>query len=106
MISAYNYVIAFSLFYNIIEDENVLDEERGRGLLTGWLSNNISQMLKKRLAGIITFPAAAFISHKNKPVIQTDRLSVDFLLSSLGCGAISEGGFCLDIHDIQDVKHN
>ena len=55
-------------------------------------------MLKTRLAGIITFPAAAFITRKNKPV------------SSESCyparAEVSEGGVCLDIYDIQDVKHN
>ena len=59
-------------------------------------------MLKERLAGIITFPAAAFIAHKNKPVSQTVHLSR--YQASLDWYLRVE--WCLDIYDIQDVKHN
>ena len=54
-------------------------------------------MLKTRLAGIITFPAAAFITHKNKPV------SAPLVIQP---GLVSQGGVSQDIYDIQDVKHN
>ena len=59
-------------------------------------------MLKTRLAGIITFPAAAFITRKNKPVRQI--LTAPPLVRQPG--RISKGGVCLDIYDIQDVKYN
>ena len=64
-----------------------------------------------RLAGIITFPAAAFIGPKTKEDSESWELQCT---ACYGCGlwAVTDiqgrrrGGVCLDIYDIQDVKYN